>query len=174
MAAETGAADAASTAASAGALMQPGFEYAFELRVGVDPEIQLGGPGAGEGLHFTPITGGDFDGPLLRGRVRAGGGDWWVGSGQVCRLDARYVIDAEVAGGYASVDVVNRGYWRVDPEAADRVDAGEHVDETRLYYRTAFTFQSGHPELQWLTSSQFIGYARPEPGRVVIRVFRLL
>ena len=155
-------------------LMQPAFEYAFELRAEIAPDVPLGGSEPGEGLHFAPIVGGDLDGPLLRGRVRAGGGDWWVGSGLVCRLDARYVIDAEVAGGYASVDVVNRGYWRVDPAAAERVDAGEYVDEMQLYYRTAFTFQTGHPELQWLTSSQFIGYARPEPGRVVIRVFRLL
>jgi hypothetical protein len=36
----------------------------------------------GAGPHGTrltfPITGGDFDGPRLRGRVLAGGGDWGV------------------------------------------------------------------------------------------------
>lgn len=174
MAAEAGEHRGAGTIGADGERMRPGFEYAFELRVEVDPEIPLGGSDPGEGLHFTPISGGDFDGPLLRGTVRPGGGDWWVGTGLVCRLDARYVIDAEVAEGIASVDVVNRGYWRTDAASAERLEAGEHVDETRLYYRTAFVFQTAHPELQWLAASQFVGYARPGPGTVVIRVFRLL
>lgn len=156
-------------------LMQPAFEYCFELRVEVADALPLGGAVAGEGLHFAPITGGSFAGPRLDGRILAGGGDWWRGRGLAVRLDARYVIEAELpGGGSAAIDVVNRGYWRTDPSAFARLEAGEHVGEEELYYRTAFTFQTEHPELQWLAESQFVGYARPEPGRVVIRVFRLV
>lgn len=156
-------------------LMQPAFEYCFELRVEVADALPLGGAVAGEGLHFAPITGGSFAGPRLDGRILAGGGDWWRGRGLAVRLDARYVIEAELpGGGLAAIDVVNRGCWRTDPSAYARLEAGERVGEEELYYRTAFTFQTEHPELQWLAESQFVGYARPEPGRVVIRVFRLV
>ena len=54
-----------------------------------------------------------------------------------------------------------------------RLMAGEQVDEADLYYRTAFVFQTGAPAHLWLTESQFVGMARPEPGLVCIRVFRL-
>ncbi|WP_240423128.1 DUF3237 domain-containing protein [Leucobacter sp. wl10] len=155
-------------------LMEPGFEYCFELRVDVADALPLGGSEPGEGLHFAPVTGGAFEGPRLGGRVLPGGGDWWRGRGLAVRLDARYVIEASLPGGAAAVDVVNRGYWRTDETSLERMLAGEHVGEEELYYRTAFAFQTEHPELQWLAESQFVGYARPEPGRVVIRVFRLV
>ncbi|MFC3274723.1 DUF3237 domain-containing protein [Agromyces mediolanus] len=154
--------------------MEPAFEYCFELRCRVDEAIPLGGSEPEEGLHFARVSGGDFDGPRLRGRVLNSGGDWWVARGLTVELDARYVIEAEVADGTAGVEVVNRGVWRTDEANYARLVAGEEVGERELYYRTAFRFRTEHPELGWLVESQFVGYARPEPGHVVIRVFRLV
>ncbi|MCD1570269.1 DUF3237 domain-containing protein [Agromyces mediolanus] len=155
-------------------LMEPAFEYCFELRCRVDEAIPLGGSEPEEGLHFARVSGGDFDGPRLRGRVLNSGGDWWVARGLTVELDARYVIEAEVTDGTAGVEVVNRGVWRTDEASYGRLVAGEEVGERELYYRTAFRFRTEHPELGWLVESQFVGYARPEPGHVVIRVFRLV
>lgn len=155
-------------------LMQPGFEYCFELRCSVDSPVPLGGTTPGEGRHFARVSGGSFDGPRLSGRVLDSGGDWWNARGLTVALDARYVIQADLPGGPAGVEVVNRGVWRTDEAAFARMRAGEHVAEEDLYYRTAFEFRTDHPDLQWLTESVFIGYARPEPGLVVIRVFRLI
>ncbi|GAA5030625.1 DUF3237 domain-containing protein [Microbacterium fluvii] len=150
------------------ALLEPGFEFVFELRVQVDDPVPIG-RSASEDLQFTPITGGEAAGPRLTGRVRAGGGDWWVARGDTVQLDARYVLETDDG----RVDVVNRGYWRASPEAADRLFAGGSATEEELYYRTAFVFQTDAPALRWLAESQFVGYARPEPGLVCIRVFRL-
>lgn len=155
-------------------LMTPGFEYCFELRCVVDVALPLGGSTPGEGLHFARVSGGVFDGPRLRGRILNSGGDWWHGRGLTVTLDARYVIEAEVVGGTAGIEVVNRGIWRTDAPTFERMLAGEDVGEDELYYRTAFEFHTEHPELQWLTESQFVGYARPESEVVVIRVFRLV
>ena len=154
-------------------LMEPAFEYCFELRCRVDDPVQLGGQAPGEGLHFARVSGGAFEGPRLRGKVLDSGGDWWNGRGLTVALDARYVIEAELADGTAGVEVINRGIWRTDEKAFERMLAGEPITEEDLYYRTAFQFRTDHPELQWLTESQFIGYARAEPGFVIIRVFRL-
>ena len=154
--------------------MQPDFEYCFELRCQVDEALPLGGQTPGEGLHFARVSGGTFDGPRLSGTVLNSGGDWWRGQGLTVHLDARYVIEAEVSDGTAGIEVVNRGIWRTDPETFERMLAGDPVSEQDLYYRTAFQFRTEHPELQWLTESQFIGYARAEPGFVIIRVFRIV
>ncbi len=110
-------------------LMEPAFEYCFELRCLVDEAIPLGGAEPGEGLHFARVSGGDFDGPRLRGRVLNSGGDWWTARGLTVELDARYVIEAEVTGGTAGVEVVNRGVWRTDEASYARLLAGEDVDE---------------------------------------------
>lgn len=155
-------------------LMDPAFEYCFELRCQVDEALQLGGRAPHEGRHFARVSGGTFHGPRLSGLVLDSGGDWWVGRGLTVELDARYVIVAELPDGPAGVEVVNRGIWRTDHAALERMLEGEAVDERELYYRTAFQFRTDHPELQWLTESQFVGYARAEPGLVIIRVFRLV
>lgn len=154
-------------------LIEPSFEYCFELRCQVDDALPLGGQTSGEGLHFARVSGGTVDGPRLHGTVLNSGGDWWNGRGLTVNLDARYVIEAEVEGGMVGVEVVNRGFWRTDGATFERMIAGEEVSENDLYYRTAFQFRTEHPELQWLTESQFVGYARSEPGFVIIRVFRL-
>lgn len=156
-------------------LMEPAFEYCFELRCQVDEAMPLGGQTPGEGLHFARVSGGTFSGPKLRGRVLSSGGDWWAGEGLTVRLDARYVIEAELAdGATAGIEVVNRGFWRTTPEIFERMLAGEKPSEQDLYYRTAFQFRTEHRDLAWLTESQFVGYARAEPGFVLIRVFRLV
>jgi hypothetical protein len=155
-------------------LMEPAFEYCFELRCQVDEALPLGGQTPGEGLHFARVSGGTFDGPRLRGTVLNSGGDWWRGRGLTVALDARYVIEAELNDGTAGVEVINRGIWRTDAATFERMLAGEPVGEEDLYYRTAFEFRTDHPDLQWLTQSQFVGYARAEPGSVIIRVFRLV
>lgn len=155
-------------------LMDPGFEYCFELRCRVEDPVPLGGSTPGEGLHFAKVSGGTVEGPRLRGDVLDSGGDWWNGQGLTVTLDARYVISAEVADGTVAVEVVNRGIWRTDEATFARMLRGEDVSEQDLYYRTAFVFRTEHPELRWLTDSQFVGYARAEPGFVIIRVFRLV
>lgn len=155
-------------------LMDPAFEYCFELRCRVDDPVPLGTETPGEGRHFAHITGGAVTGPRLNGAVLDSGGDWWVGRGLTVSLDARYVIMADLPVGTAGVEVVNRGIWRTDEATFARMLAGEQIAEEDLYYRTAFEFRTDHPDLQWLTESQFVGYARAEPGCVIIRVFRLV
>lgn len=150
-------------------LLEPSLEFVFELRVAVDDPVHIGRTDS-EDLNFAPITGGTVDGPALQGRILAGGGDWWISRGRTTQLDARYLIEA--ADGSA-IDVVNRGYWRADDHVMARLIAGEQVGEDELYYRTAFVFQTAAEPHVWLTESQFIGMARPEPGVVCIRVFRL-
>lgn len=149
--------------------LEPSLEFAFELRVEVGAELDIG-RGESEQLGFTPITGGTVTGPRLSGRVLPGGGDWWVARGDVTQLDARYLIEADDG---TVIDVVNRGYYVATADLERRLAAGEAVSEQELYYRTAPVFQTDAPAHRWLAERQFIGMARPEPAFVCIRVFEL-
>lgn len=68
-------------------LPAPTLDFAFEARVSVGSSERIG-HGAGDGLCFTPIIGGTFDGPRLRGGVVPGGRDWSVTRGEGTELDA--------------------------------------------------------------------------------------
>ncbi len=145
----------------------PVLEFAFELRVSIDEGWHIG-RGADEELWFTPITGGTFAGPLLNGEVIAGGGDWSVQRGETVQLDARYLLRADDG---SVIDILNRGYFRATPEVEARMTAGEHVDESEYYYRTAPVFQTDAPGHRWLAETQFVGIARDEDQQVCIRMF---
>lgn len=146
----------------------PALDFAFEIRAQVAETLHVG-HGDGEVTEFTPIVGGSVDGPLLRGEVLAGGGDWSATRGEVCELEARYLIRA--ADG-AVIDIVNRGFYRPKPEAPDQYDGALQVSETGHYYRTSPVFRTDAAAHRWLAETVFVGLARPEGDDVVaIRMY---
>ncbi len=148
----------------------PALRFAFEARVDVGPTERVG-HGSGDVLEFTPIMGGAVDGPRLRGTVVPGGGDWSIQRGTTCALDARYLIRAEDG---ALIDVVNRGFYRGAPEVLARIDAGEDVDPSLVYFRTSPVFRTDAAAHRWLAETVFVGLARDEPDRVCIRFYEVL
>ena len=151
-------------------LPQPELEFAFEVRVDVDPPVRIGGPTAHEVVNFVAITGGTVTGPVANGVVLVGGGDWYTDRDGIITLDARYSIKTDDG---AIIGIDNRGFWRASPEVTARLDAGEPVDEREYYYRTSPVFTTDAPEYVWLTQTVFIGMAREDQGQVCIRFFAL-
>lgn len=148
-------------------LPDPQLEFAFEIRADIGPFRRIG-RSADEELTFTPVTGGTVAGPLLKGTVLPGGGDWAVERGRTAQLEARYLIEADDG---AVIDILNRGYYRASQEVVDRVEAGENVSESEYYFRTAPVFQTDAAPHRWLAEHQFLGLARDEDGQVCVRVF---
>ncbi|MFI0237592.1 DUF3237 domain-containing protein [Streptomyces sp. NPDC016845] len=146
----------------------PVLTFAFEIRAELEPSLHIG-HGDGEATEFTPITGGTVDGPLLRGRVLPGGGDWSSMRGRVCQLDARYLIEAE---GGAVIDIVNRGYYHEGSDSPDQYDDGLQVSHAGIYYRTSPVFRTDAPAHRWLAESVFVGLARSDDEQSVsIRMY---
>jgi hypothetical protein len=150
----------------------PRLRFAFEARVDVAPSEHVGN-GDGDVLDFTPITGGTVEGPRLVGTVVPGGGDWAVRRGPcLYELDARYLIRA--ADG-ALIDIVNRGYYRTaTAEAMARMEAGEDLDPSEVYFRTSPVFRTDAPQHRWLAETVFVGLARDEAGQICIRFYEVL
>lgn len=148
----------------------PELDYAFEVRVDVAASERIG-HGDGDVLSFTPITGGTVAGPRLNGTVVAGGGDWSVERTKgVIELDARYLLRADDG---ALIDIVNRGFFRVPAELAERAEAGEPLPDEQVYFRTSPVFRTDAPAHRWLAETVFVGLASDdhESGQIVIRFF---
>jgi hypothetical protein len=151
-------------------LPQPELEFAFEVRVDVDPPLRLGGPTPHEIVNFVAITGGTVDGPRARGLVLPGGGDWYTDRNGIITLDARYTIRTDDG---AVIGIDNRGFWRASPEVMARLDTGVSVDEREYYYRTSPVFTTDAADYVWLTQTVFVGMAREDHGQVCMRFFSL-
>ncbi|MBO2462104.1 DUF3237 domain-containing protein [Actinomadura violacea] len=150
----------------------PALTFAFEIRAELAPTLHVG-HGDGERTEFTPITGGTVHGPLLRGTVLPGGGDWSSTRGDVCQLDARYLLRAEDG---AVIDIVNRGYYHEDEAGSPEQHDGDlQVSWPGVYYRTSPVFRTDAPAHRWLARTVFVGLARaPEEETVAIRMYALL
>lgn len=151
-------------------LPNPELEFAFEVRVDVEPPLRLGGPSPHEIVNFVAITGGTVSGPHANGVVLPGGGDWYTDRDGIITLDARYTIRTDDD---AVIGIDNRGFWRASEEVTARLDAGESVDERKYYYRTSPVFITDAPDYVWLTHTVFVGLAREDNGQVCIRFFAL-
>jgi Protein of unknown function (DUF3237) len=67
----------------------PSLEYEFSYRASVKALINVGAGPYGN-RNIAEVTGGDFEGPRLKGKILSGGADWaLVGPDGRARLDVR-------------------------------------------------------------------------------------
>jgi Protein of unknown function (DUF3237) len=152
----------------------PKLSLAFELHVQVGPPMELGlGP---KGLRrIIPILGGTFEGPGdgrgIRGRVLPGGADWQiVRPNGVADLDTRYTLETDAG---KLVYVQNAGIRHAPGDVMKRIMAGEKVDPSLVYFRSAPVFETSAPELEWMTRSTFVGTGERAPSDVVLWFWRV-
>lgn len=122
-------------------------EFLCKIQLTLEPARELGNTPLGR-RRIIAITGGQFSGPKLSGRVLAGGADWQlVRADGVAYLDARYTL--ETSDG-ALIYVSNRGYRHGPPEVIERLARGEDVDPALYYMRATPWFETAAPKYAWL------------------------
>ena len=148
----------------------PKLEFVMRLCVEIADPLELGDI-HGNTRRTIPITGGYFEGPLLRGSVLQGGADW-----QTLRPDGVTVLHALYTlrtDGGKLIAVENRGLRHGPPGLANRIAAGERVSPAEYYFMTTPRFETSAPDLQWLSGSIFVGQAEREKNHVIINVWRV-
>jgi hypothetical protein len=149
----------------------PALEFAFEVRAEVASPIVVGEVPAGT-RRIIDIRGGTFVGPKLKGIVRPGGADWQiVRADGFTEVDARYTLETEAG---ELIYVSNLGIRHGPPDVIRRLNAGELVDQTQIYFRSVPKFETAAPDLQWLMRSIFIATGERYPNGVVIKFWRVL
>ena len=110
----------------------PGLAFAFELRATVAAPTELGQVASGR-RRIVEITGGTFEGPGIKGKVRPGGADWQiVRADGFTELDTRYTIETDRG---QLVYVQNAGMRHAPPDVMQKLLAGQPVDPALVYFR---------------------------------------
>ncbi len=145
--------------------------HLLTLRLAVrGPLPTIAAPGATRRIGV--VTGGEFDGERLSGSVMDGGSDW-----QTLRPDGTVALDVRVvlattAG--ALVAMTYRGIRHGAPEVIARIDRGEVVDPSEVYFRSAAFFETAEPSLGWLNHVVALGIGHRRADGPVYSVFELL
>ena len=143
----------------------------FAVRLAVrGPMPVIATPGAARRIGV--VVGGEFDGERLSGVVMDGGSDWQTlhADGSV-GLDVRLILktrdDAFVAMTY-------RGVRHGTAEAIARVDRGEVVDPSEIYFRSIVQFETAAPQYAWLNHLVAVGVGQRRADGPVYSVFEVL
>ena len=148
----------------------PRLEFAFEVRAEVADPVVVGELPIGT-RRIVDILGGTFEGPGMRGTVVPGGADWQlIQEDGFSNLDARYTLRTDAGD---LIYVTNAGLRHAAPEVMQRLNAGEEVDQSEIYFRAVPRFETGAPELEWLMRSVFVATGERYPNGVIIRFWRL-
>jgi hypothetical protein len=90
------------------------------------------------------ITGGDFEGPRLRGSVLPGGSADWLllRADVVLELDLRATLRTDDGG---LISMRSFGLRHGPPDVIEALTRGEAVDSSTYYFRTTPRFETAHP-----------------------------
>jgi hypothetical protein len=141
------------------------------LTVVVPPPQRLGAVPHGTRI-IAPISGGTFEGPRLRGKVLAGGGDWTLlRSDGVLELDLRITLETDDG---APISMSSFGLRHGPPEVLAALGRGEPVDPSKYYFRTAARFETSAPQYAFLNQVIAIASGDRQPGGPIYTVEELL
>jgi len=118
------------------------------LRVSVAAPQNIGAVPPGI-RRIAALTGGDFEGPRLRGVVLpAASADWLLLRGDgVLELDLRATL---LTHDGARISMTSFGLRHGPPDVMAALGRGEPVDPARYYFRTTPRFQTAHPAYAFL------------------------
>lgn len=138
----------------------PSTELVYEAVVDIAPMMSLGDGPLGE-RRMVPITGGEFFGPGLRGKVLSGGADrQLIRKDGVKRLDAFYEMQTD-DGAVLTI----RNQVTIDqPAGANR------------YAFSSVEITAPEGKYSWLNKAIYVGTLdslRPQREAVLIRVYRV-
>jgi hypothetical protein len=148
----------------------PRLESIFAADVSVGPLLDCGDVGKGR-RRIVPITGGEFSGPNIRGKVLPGGADWQIPrSDGVSELEARYTLQADDG---ALINVRNLALRHGPPDVMKALAAGRPVEPGSYYFRGATFFETGAARYGWITKCIVVCTGEREPAGVKLKFYKV-
>jgi hypothetical protein len=141
------------------------------VRITAAPAQKLGAVPHGTRL-IVPVTGGDFEGPRLRGKILPGGGDWLLlRADGVLELDLRITLETD---DHALIYMTFQGLRHGPPDAIAALGRGEVVDPARYYFRTLPRFETSAETYTFLNRIVTVGAGEARPDGAVHRIDEIL
>ena len=148
----------------------PKLEYLMTFKADLKPPVEVGDGPLGT-RQIYDVTGGSFEGPRLKGRVLASGGDWLLmGSDGVGRLDVRAALETHDG---ARIYVQYYGVLVPNEAVAKALAGGGETQYGDTYFMTQPRFETGDPNYAWLNSVVAVAEGRALSSAVEYRVYQV-
>lgn len=146
-------------------------EFLFQINFEVSRMVNLGQTPYGI-RRIAEVSGGVFEGPKLRGTVLPAGGDWIIDRpDKVMQLDVRVTLKTDDG---EFIYMTYRGVRHGPDDVIERLNAGEDVDPSDYYFRTAPIFETGSEKYAWLNGIVCISKGQRLPKGPEYQVYQVL
>jgi Protein of unknown function (DUF3237) len=142
----------------------------FVMRLTVKPML-VAGPTPNGLKRIGVVTGGEFMGERLSGRIMDGGSDWQVVRSDAVTLDVRLVLQTQDD---AVILMTYRGIRHGAAAVLARVDRGDAVSPSDYYFRTQAQFETSAERYAWVNRVLAIGVGDRRADGPVYSVFEIL
>ena len=147
------------------------LEYLMTYRADLKLPVEIGAGPFGTRSIFD-VIGGSAEGPRLRGKFLASGGDWLLlatdGTGY---LDVRGTLETDDG---AHIYVHYHGVLEMNEKVLGALEKGEATDYGDTYFMTQPRFETGDPRYAWLNRVVAVAEGRVLQNAVEYRVYELV
>jgi len=141
------------------------------VRIAAAPPQRLGAVPHGT-RSIVRVTGGDFEGPRLRGKVLPGGGDWLLlRADGVLELDLRITLETD---DHALIYMTFQGVRHGPPDVIAALGRGENVDPAKYYFRTLPRFETSAEAYAYLNRIVTVGVGEARPNGAAHTIYEIL
>ncbi len=143
--------------------------FAFQIQV---KGLSVVGATPGHDRRIGEITGGQFEGERLRGRILSGGSDWQsLRADGATTLDVRLVMETD---DNVLIGVSYLGLRHGPKEVLDRIARGEKVSPSEYYMRATPYYETASEKYGWLNRVVSVAYGHRMAGGAIYQVFEIL
>jgi hypothetical protein len=147
------------------------LEYLMTYRADLKPPVEVGAGPFGTRSIFD-VIGGTAEGPRLRGKLLASGGDWLlVDANGIGYLDVRGTLETDDG---AHIYVHYHGVLELNEKVLAAVAGGGETDYGDIYFMTQPRFETGDPRYQWMNRIVAVAEGRVLPSAVEYNVYQLV
>lgn len=140
------------------------MDYHAELK----PAVNVGAGPLGA-RSFGEVTGGEFEGPKLRGKLLSGGGDWiLVDANGVGHVDVRVIFETNDG---AHIYAQYYGTLEMNEKVMTAFATGGDTEFGDTYFMVAPRFETGDERYAWLNRKVCVCEGRIRAGGVAYRAY---
>lgn len=150
-------------------LPDPRLTLVYRLEATLGEPLDLGDVAQGH-RRIVPLTGGNFTGPDLNGRLLPGASaDWQIVLPDGTALgDIRYTLQTD---GGDLLYVQSRSVRHGRADVLERLGRGEEVDASEYTFRTSTQIETAASDLDWLNKGVFISVGGRQAGGVIYETY---
>ena len=122
--------------------------------------------------RISGLSGGEFHGERLSGKILDGGNDWQIIRKDGCAaLDVRLTLQTDDG---EFIYMTYQGYRYGPKEVMDKIGRGEPVDPADYYFRTNPVFETAALKYEWLNRVIAVGIGHREASGPTYSIFEIL